>query len=215
MKEYWNENENKPYPFSANKYYTAANGEVLPYDIICDLSLSIPDDIGQAGVSAITITPTLVSVAVSTATGEGLMTGTFAKSAIKPYVVYGLEPLSNYSSGIIVFGSGINNTGQWLFNPVLPLEKVYTYSSQYVKSLSKEGYSLNLTGIVELIGSDTLTIEKTGEHEITFGIVDGKEAEFLSPCDRAPNLDECGEPPIRSINGVVADSSGVIRIKVS
>jgi hypothetical protein len=219
MREWYNENEGRAYPLREDAPRLDALGRKLPDDIIVDLAVSIPNTVlDTVYVTSLALSTRLVSIVVGTAS-EGLLVGTYVRP-VPIYTPLPLAPLAGNVSGFVVFGSG--STGQeinYRFSSVaqtpLEIRALRVFDALPVEAIGKIGVANLLDGIIQLeFGTNVEWRYDAGSNTIYIGLQEGVRDDFVGPCARAKSIAGCGIPPIRSINGVVADVNGAIFIEV-
>lgn len=217
--DWFNQNELRRYPLREDSAAVPESGEFPPDGLICDLAAVIPADYSLC-LRQFSITGLMVSVSFADATtGAGLLVGTWARP-LTPYQAYTLTPLVAGTSGFIVFGLDIvdRTTCSGLFPVTDPLlidqRAVLTAESGKVEEVSVLGpSSTSLSGLVKLVAGDNIILSADGQ-TINVGLKAAVRQELVGPCDRHGAFDVCGAPPVRTINGVPADSEGKIIIEV-
>jgi hypothetical protein len=218
--EYLNENENRSYPLAEDAPAVGANGTALPRDLIVDLGIVIPRGLaGTLYVSGVTVTPALLSVAIASTAG-----GAFTFTAARPvtlYRPYSLTSLISMASGYITFGRGAEylQSGSFIFNSVvasgLDPRAVRLMDSQAVTSVGpyRGQDSIKFRNDISLVAGTNVTI-RYADGKIKIGLAEAVRSQFVGPCDRQAIFNNCGAPPIRTINGVTPDANGIIAIEV-
>lgn len=213
MMEFYNSNEMRSYPLRENCRQTE-----LPTDVIVDLMTTVPASQSSVFVSSVVITPALVSVALATAAG-GVFAVTIAQP-VKAYRPYALAPLIPMASGHIVFGSGVSRplrfTSTSQERSAVDSRTLHVIDSNVVMSIGRHlsPDELKLKGVVKLLAGDNVTI-RFADGRLKIGLTDLNRMLFVGPCDRQAIADNCGGPPIRTINGVQPDSQGTITLEVN
>lgn len=219
--EWFNMNENRAYPIAEDATGTDNDGKQMPYALIADLGLTVPEDLlGEAFLRQLTITPTMISVSIAYS-GGGLAVGTFAQPVI-PHKAYMLTPVKDGVSGFIVFG----HAATYITDPV-------SYTNDSKDQSAIEGNALSpidgpgvtsfqrlngdpensLEGIIRIVPGSNITLDHDG-NTIKIGLIDSVQTEFVGPCDKFAIFDACGGIPIRTINGVAGDENGIITLEV-
>lgn len=212
--EWLNENEGRSYPF------VDAGLEEIPDELVVDMVLTgKSDELKDAYVSSIVVRGAIVSVAIASPSVGALAVFT-ANGPVK-YRPYGLVPLRDGVGGYVSFGVGIEAN--------LALDKrtmrnvVYVdpgclkpLNDSYVSSLGKFGVRDDqaLRGIVKLAVGSGVTLTHAGQ-VITIGLDEELARDLTPKCSTKAVFDECGSPPVRSINGVTADEDGKITLEFS
>lgn len=219
MIEWFNENENRPYPLDADTFIPDDNGNTLPFDVLADLSVSVPEGIDKVYLTGMYFGPAVVSLALGTGT-QGLLVASIPKSSINEYQPIYLTSLGHNVSGYVVLGRGAaEHTGNYKFSQgqmKLAFRAVRYFHGAKVTSVNKYGLSADSAfgGIVNLEADGDLYIRRVDEHTIAVGLNPGTETDYLSLCDRVAEFNKCGAPPIRGINNAVPDQHGIIVLRV-
>ena len=219
MIEYYNENENRAYPLDENSTREAADGTALPDAVLADLRLTVPKSVyGSLYVSSVVITPALASVAIAYASG-GVAVGAWAQP-VTPHIPYPLTGLMGMVSGHVVFGTGgtgpaVRFTAESAAASGLDVRAQQPIEDTVVTSLGRyRALDRNrLYGIVKLVAGNNVTI-RYHDGKIKVGLVEAVRGDFVGPCDQQAIFNNCGRPPIRTINGVGPDGTGAITIEV-
>ena len=219
MREWYNENEGRAYPIREDAPRLDVSGRMLPNDIVADLAVSVPSSVlDTVYVSAVSLSANLVSVLVGTA-AEGLLVGTYTRP-VPLYTPLPLTPLGADVSGFVVFGAGSQRgPAVYRFATAVqtPLEAraLRVFDALPVVAVGKIGVEALLQGVIQLqfAGSAEWRYD-AATNTVYVGLAAGDRGDFVGPCARANTIDGCGIPPVRSINGVVADVNGAIFIEV-
>ena len=219
--DWFNQNELRRYPLSETSAANPVTGEFPPDGLICDLAVTVPAAYrGLVCLRQFAVTDRLVSVSLAASgTNIGLAVGTYARP-VTPYRAYPLVPLIAGVSGYVVFGTdavGIVSAAG-VFDPADPLlldqHASLPVESGLVSRISRSGGdSTYLTGLVKLVAGGNVTITAVG-NTIYIGLIAAVRSELVGPCDKRGAFDSCGGVPMRSINGVPADSNGKITLEM-
>ena len=217
--QWYNENENRMYPVSELVSGTDDSGANLLTGILCDLSVAGPVNLlTGAYLSMLVLTPDMLSISIASPAG-GLVVGTWPRP-VTPYEPYALEPVAGGTTGYAVFGMLAADlpTGRYMFSgPTqsgLDQRALRMLEAASVGSVARYGSAATkLKGIVQLQISQNLTWRYEGG-VIKLGLVDKVQSDFVGPCDKSGVLDQCGLPPLRTMNGVQGDVNGVITLEV-
>jgi hypothetical protein len=219
MREWYNENEGRAYPIREDAPRLDEAGRKLPDDILVDLAVSIPNTVlDTVYVTSVALSARLVSVVIGTAS-EGLLVGTYVRP-VPFYTPLPLEPLAGNVSGFVVFGSGsagqdVNYRFSSAAQTPLEIRALRVFDALPVEAIGKIGVATLLDGIIQLeFGTDVEWRYDVGSNTIFIGLRESVRDDYVGPCARAKSIAGCGIPPIRSINGVTADSNGAIFIEV-
>lgn len=230
-------NAQRAYPLEENSSGMASNSELLPTGILVDLNLrynNLPLDAG-AYVGSVRNTPKLISVSISKADSiaEPLATVSLPKP-VNIYQNYRMESLANGAIGWVVFGPAVEHGpyGTWRFdnpdNSLLRRRCARPLTDYGVTSIRENSKKNTLQGIVNLqnrsdgslkIRETTRTIDGQSRSVIAIGLDiqqggTGLLKRLTGPCGGVPESDTCTRPEIRSINGVVPDCNGVVKLRI-
>ena len=240
---FYNANETRPYPLSASATLLSTNGDRLPHDIIVDMNLRYPRDLGEYPyLASVGVTDQLVSVTVQAAqslSDTSSLAPIAALGLVRPIIEgrpYALESQYPGAAGWVVFGSGIqeNFSGRFLGPSagLLMPRTARAYRTLPVTSLSKLHALTALTGLVQLSGQSPIEIVKE-EREVNgvnqdvvvvrltqpagSGCLIEETSifqELLGKCSGRPESISCGDPrPIEFLNTVQPDCNGNINIE--
>lgn len=221
--EWCNENEGRGYPLQDDASKLDNTGQVLPDDILVDLGVIVPPTYSDVYCTTIRVTPNVFSICLASAS-TSLLLGTYSASTYTPFTVVPLTPLVPDVSGWVVFGSHrrvINET--YVFSNILqsgivsrairvvdviPVRRFYKYAG------SSKTY---LDRVVKVTGSGLIKLssDPTTSQQIIAELDKRQAGTFLGPCDHYADAGQCRTAPIRSINGVHADASGVLKLRFS
>lgn len=219
--EWCNANEGRAYPISETATRVDDNGVQLPDDVVVDLCVLLPYPCADIRISTVYTSPTILSVAISTAAGLNL-TGSFARASIIPYRAYALTSLSDNVSGWIVFGNHKSSVVEhYRFASVtqsgLEQRTLKVIPPPGVNRFQRIGNSPEqyASGIVRLIGTNTIQIiqDPLDPQNILVSLAADRREAFCEPCTRTANTRNCGVPVIRRINNVPADPDGKITLR--
>lgn len=238
-----NANETRSYPLADSADLRSVQGDRLPHDIITDINLRYPNDLGlYPYLAAVGVTDQLVSLTIQAATSlsdTSSLSPVAALGLSKPIIEgrpYALESQYPGSGGWVVFGSGVqeNFSGRFLgpARSLLSPRAARSYRTLPVSSLSKLNALTALTGLVRLSGTapievvkESRTIQGVNRDVVVVrltqpaedAVIDGENSifrEFLGKCSGRPESLTCGDPaPIEFINTVRPDCNGNITIE--
>ena len=221
MIEHYSGNEMRAYPLYENATQHGLDGTVLPQDMLADLMVTVPEALADLlFIASVTVTPAIVSISIASSSG-GVFAGTYAQPVI-PHKPYALTPIIGMASGHVVFGKAVNQTSsefRFLADSIsrsgLDIRAVHPIESAAVLSLGKylSLEEIKLRGIVRLEPGDNITV-RFDAGKLKIGLADRDRYTFVGPCDRQAMFDNCGGPPIRTINGVGPDINGALTIEV-
>ena len=222
MNELYNENEMRAYPLYENATQLC-DGARLPFGILAGMSLTVPRSTASSlYLASVAVSPALVSLSVACASG-GVFAGAYRQPII-PYRPYALVPMLGTASGYVVFGTGALPSLAELYHFTSVSKTVSGLDPRVIHPIETAGVtslgryrtpeSGALTGIVRLVPGSNMTIRWSGS-AIVLGLVSDVKNNFVNPCDRQAIYDNCGGPPIRTINGVQPDIQGVLTLEVN
>lgn len=219
MIEWYNENEYRPYPVDDSSYLKDDTGKLMPMSLLADLSISVPEDFGAVYITGLYCGPAMVSLALGDGT-EGLLTAAASKTAAANYTPIYMNPVGDNISGHVVFGRGVvSHEGSYMFTQgqmKLDFHAIRNYHGGKVLSVNKFGGSVGdrLRGMVNISVAGAMSVRKIDDSTAVFSLNADAAPDFLSPCDKTADINRCGPPPIRSLNGVKPDAEGVIIMRV-
>jgi len=249
--DWMNSNELRNYPLHDSATKQGASGALMPDGLIADLNIMLPESAGRfAFISSAAITPGLVSFTILATDTDPLQPTPSASSSsssspgsafvpvasitvAKPVTIYkhyAIEALYPGVAGWVAFGSDVDEvTGSYRFlHPIdglLCSKAVRAYRDLPVTSLGKTGRLTELTGLVQLLGSDGIVVGKSvrtingrRREVITIGLdltIDPVAVlrQFAGTCGPRPEDRTCPQgKPFLTINGVTPDCDGNIDI---
>lgn len=239
-----NRNETRKYPLHDDATKMSAAGSPLPDDIVVDMQLLVPESVGQyIFISSVSITPGLVSLTILATGTDPLGSSSSANDDFVPLAAISLQrpvtPYRNYAvdalypgvRGWVAFGAGVDRTATTFYqfespsDGLLAPKAARAYRDYPVSSIGKANRAIELTGLVSLIGSSSVEVEKAvrtidgrRREVITLGLALGDDPKtvlhkFAGPCGGRPDDRTCPEgKPLRTINSVAPDCDGNIDI---
>lgn len=233
---WFNANQERPYPLSDAATRDDDEGKFLPNNIIADLSLWYPVDLGDfAFISGVFNGPKLTSVVISVAQDQFAAPAEYTPIAsvsaanASSESVYKLAPLVDGVSGIIVFGNGIRPSTAASYKFSSPSQSILlpktsrSYSPPGVISMRRSGGSVGLRGQVKIIGlgdlevvGEDLTVDGVPVRAAVFNLRSDTSTNLLNtyagPCGGRPESETCPLPGIEFINSVQPDCNGNIKV---
>jgi len=241
---WYNANATRGYPLADQATSVSAGGVALPPGVLVDLNLRYPRTLGPyVFVSAVAVTPTLVSVTIQAATDPD-DPSTYApvaafsarRETVEERRQYALQPQYPGVGGWVVFGSGIDEPYTGRFDArggLLAPRAARGYRPLPVTSLGLLHDATPLTGIVNVRGEQPVEVSR-GEREIAgilrdvvvIGLVQPTAdatllteqqsvfERFAGPCGKRPESGNCGDrAPVEFINAVPPNCEGKIFIE--
>lgn len=235
--EWYNLNEQRPWPLDDTALLTDDTGAFLPHNLISDVMIRFPRVLGdRLFLGAVTVGPNVVTATfLSASAGYIPVASISVPRPVDVYRHYALETLYPGVAGWIVFGGGIDNTQLRTYrfsSPVqslIQLQSARQYIYEPVESLGKLNVATGLTGLIRLsAGSDLEIVKEEREIEGTLRdaivlrlVADAEQGErnifeeYAGPCGKRPESRNCGAPePIEFINNVAPDCCGNILIEL-
>jgi hypothetical protein len=233
---WYNLQETRRYPLDDASTGVDDSGEPINDSIIVDCHLRFPQELGNyAFISAITVSPGIVTVLFSAATAidnNSVFTPIAAVSLPKPIqknTNYNITPLVAGAAGWVAFGAGVDEPFSGKYSSprqtFLQPRSARSYRSLPIPSIGKLSLATALSDIVRLEGIApvaavfrTLTVEGEEVPAIVFEL-QGETADanplkdLLGPCGGRPESGTCAKPTIQTINGVSPDCEGNIEIE--
>jgi hypothetical protein len=219
--EWCNENEARSYPIAEHATSQTVSNKQLPTDIIADIGVVVPEQYSDVYISSVRVTPVLYSVCVACSTAP-LLVCTVTTSDYVPYQAVAMSPQVDDVTGWIVFGNhqataATSYTFTAAIQTGLASRAVRTIDSLPVTKLLKYGGSVDqyVDKLVRLVGGNNLRIyqDPNDAQTILLELEAGACQDFLGPCDVYPDAGGCNLQPIRDINGVTANSSGILTLR--
>lgn len=230
-----NAQASRRYPLDDNATGTGDDGTRLNDDIIVDLHLRWPKVAGQyAFLGGLTVTDKIVSAVILAAdspTEAENFTPLAAVTVIQPvneYSYYPLESLYPGAGGFISFGDTneqfnirFSTPQQGLISP----KTGHPYDAFPIPSMRKLGRVDGLTGLVRLkagpdleIVKETVDVDGTEVDALVIRLVGptsarNPSADYIGPCGKRPESQNCDREGIQTINGVAPDCNGNIEIE--
>lgn len=221
----------RKYPLDSRASCIDVNGNVLPDDIITDIQIAYPLDLGEyCYVAAVNITKSLISILVAVDdTPIAALCASKSQLITRGGLYFYMDPLYDGVEGIIT--SGINGEypeGTWSFvnngaSRILP-SCCSPYIRSKVLSLSRPSDSKPLTGNILLtsggdikLSTDTVVIDGKPVKAIFIGLdlsvnPQAVLSSYVTGCDISTEMNTCALPYIESIGGAIPDCSGNINI---
>lgn len=237
--EWYNSKELVAWPLSDTATAIADSGTRLPSNLLVDMNLWFPRDLGQnVFISSLSVGKAIVSAVISVVSDTDVVTPIAAVSAVtpEPYVQYSVESLMPGVAGWVVFGDGISKEqiSSYKFSDytqtVLLPQLVTAYDRPPITDIAKLNNNTKLTGVIRLQGGDDIEIVRE-YREITDIVrtaavirLKAKPSESVSdvtvyakyygPCGGRAESGTCGQPdPIEFINSVQPDCCGNINLE--
>lgn len=229
--EWLTRNTLRSFPLIEDVRAVATNtGWTLPNFLLADISLIVPEAEHGLYVSAVTITPRIISIIIaSVLTGKSVALATSTRDISPVYERVEVRPLADGVSGTVTFGSALEDEnfaqlqqhqGLHSFDIGVKLEtKAYLDTGLFpVRSLSIFN-APQISGSVSLKAGERLTIDASvGDDNgdpLTFLVLNLVDpTAFLSPCESGTTPCECPVTPIYTINGVTGDVDHRITIEI-
>ena len=231
--EWLSRNNLRSFPIKENSYRTANSGFEIPNNLIVDLFMFAENELEGVHLSAICITPQLITVVFSSvSTSKTLATASILSTATAKDRCVSLNPVSPGVAGTVTFGSfldsdfysflnkykGTNNFG--LYGQLCEVETrcIIGMSSFPIKSIRANKFPNKIAGNVNIETPFGISITEThgtdtDDEKLTFLTfsLDNPET-FVPTCYPILDLSLCKRPAILSINTATPDSNGNITI---
>lgn len=216
---WYNENEFRCFPLSETSTQVDDNGNILPSNIIVDLSIVSPKPYNYIMIGSIYVSSFIISLSI-VCDGEDVLIGTFSRSSIIPYKIYSLDPLKSDFSGSIVFGNinAIVSKSYKFSSPsqsAIDIKCIKVIRPPYVNKFYKKGVENSATGFVKLIAGNGFIIEsdKNDPYSVVIKLNDEMKKSLVDKNSVPPTSNNSKVPAIRRINNVKADNNGVIKLR--
>ncbi|TXH13214.1 MAG: hypothetical protein E6R03_11725 [Hyphomicrobiaceae bacterium] len=232
---WYNLHSTRGYPLDDAATGTSDDGGRLPFDILTDVHLRFPGELGHhVFLGGLTVTERLVTaifLAADEIDNPQRVTPIASVSLLKPVnegVNIAVRALYPQVGGFIVFGDTTENYVGRFSTPrqgLLAPRTARPYKSLPVTSLRRLTNAVGLTGLVGLQGQNDVAIttevintQNGPELALVFQLAQGAASEnvlakYIGPCGARPESDNCGAPAIEAINGAIPDCNGNIDIK--
>jgi hypothetical protein len=213
-----NKNQFRKYPIKQGGSCTSLSGEILPDSFIVNCSISSTYGNHRIFVSQIFIKLTQVDITISSVFEPGKVLGRFSGEVTQDFTTINLEPRFNYISGRLTIGT-IKDMPQneliWTFSPnALEFEEsvIFCYPPPGLSSITaNDRFNRTLTGSVNFgvltnISKITVTnhIESIKKTEFTARYPE----DVFNLADKSSYLDNCPNPIIMAVNGVIPSYTG-------
>lgn len=210
IRGWFNENSNLVFPF--------AYDHDVPRAILADISIST--DTPGLHVSSLAVDGDYVSIVLSDDIGIfGAVSGILTPGKLYPVV-------SDRGNGLVAFGNYLS-VGSYRSTEPLYLQSRCLQQTYATPPIVRR-HGLAATALpLRLIGGEDILVRYgyIDEAETMPALFVGLDVEstdrptvhekYLSPCDRRPELNNCGDPqPVRSLGGVAADCCNTIYIEL-
>ena len=232
---WYNLHSTRCYPLDDAATGTSDDGGRLPFDILTDVHLRFPGELGRhVFLGGLTVTERLVTaifLAADEIDNPQRVTPIASVSLLKPVnegVNIAVRALHPQVGGFVVFGDTTENYVGRFSTPrqgLLAPRTARPYKSLPVTSLRRLTNAAGLTGLVGLQGQNDVAIttevintQNGPELALVFQLAQGAASEnvlakYIGPCGARPESDNCGAPAIEAINGAIPDCNGNIDIK--
>ena len=219
--EWYNENEGRSYPIMEKASKTDNSRHQLPDDIIVDLGLMVTPGLQSIFLSSVRITDYSVTVGLS-AGSTGVFVGTYLRNELQPQTAYPLTSLLDNVSGWIVFGNHIaSGVEYYRFSTYaqsgIAQRAVHVIDSLPITHIAKYGGNplQKVDGVVRLVAGAGVVIEQddSDPQKIIIRMEQGMAHAMAGPCNESTVAEQCGVPPMRSIDGVCPDEDGKITLR--
>ena len=220
--EWYNENALRAYPLRDD----CRAASTVPTWLIADMRVTADSSYSHVFVRSVYLSATLVSVSVGGVTQDGteigLLARTVTRDELEPWRAYSMERLGGTAYGTIVFGE--IPTGAEPFRHVftgddspLAANAVVPVKAPGVTRIVDRAHGAYAAGIIDLSGNSEFRTYLDPDDEsgrtIVIELTDLYRDLTTSVCSATPSFDNCGETPVRSINGVKPDEEGVLRLE--
>ena len=235
---WYNLQENRRYPLDDRSTGIDDAGNPIADNIIVDCHIRFPNTLGNfALISAITVSPNIVTVLISAADTEDdtddfrpIAALTLSKP-IETGVNQVVRPLVDGVAGWVAFGSGIKTefSGRYssAIQTLIAPRCARPYRPLPIPTVGRQGLATALSGWVRLAAKppvtatyETIEINETTVPAIVFRLADkfgdrNPLQDFGGPCAARPESGTCAKPGLQTINGVTPDCDGNITIASS
>lgn len=236
--EWFNKNEQRNYPLELNAGRVGVDGNRLPNNILVDAHIWFPGESSdRLFVSSCVITANLLTLTFAIDNAE--QTPVAAINISKDTVLYRNIRVKEFLSGTtgwIAVGVGLTSAakGSWRFtspSETLLMKRCATGvdADNYVSDIRRAGRSMGLRDLVK-ISSGTSDLLKIFPAKRTIGGIernclvfalnldesgDGLLADYIGPCDKRPDSNNCLRPIVRYLNTIEPDCAGTAYLDFS
>lgn len=218
--EWHNENALRAYPLSDD----CRAAEEMPTWLLADLRVSVGAEYSRVFVSSAYLSDALVSFAVSGMTGSGKVVGLIAKTVtrdeLEPGRAYAADSLDGESCGTVAFGEIPDGASPFKlrFGPdEAPLAEgaVVRVRPRGIVRITDPAHGTEASGIIDLSGSGEFRtyVDPEDPNTVVIELTDLYRDLTTSVCSSVPSFDNCGETPVRTVNGVAPDDAGNIYLR--
>lgn len=222
--EWCNENEGRAYPIDERATCIDDSGRILPTAIIADLQIMLPPAYAAAYISSVWVTRTLTGLSLTHA-NQPLASVVVDRTIYTPYTAVALQPMpgmANVSGCVVLGGYRYHGDARWLFKGVEQsgiADRAKVINSVLpVTGIRKSGGAAESAArsLVRVIGDGYIQLlpHETDPNTIVVTLREGDRSLFVGPCVTLADHGDCGTPPIRSINGVCPDASGILHVEI-
>lgn len=218
--EWQNENALRGYPLEDD----APAAALIPAWLISDIRVTCAADYDTVYVSSVYVSPTLLSVGISGRIGSnppvGLLTRTVTRDELEPSRTYAMDRLTATASGSISFGEPPPDAAPVKLSfsadeaPIVQAVIVRTEKAGVTRIVDPY-HGTEATGIIDLSGNSEFrtSVDPDDPHTIVITLADMYRDLTTSVCDAVPSFATCGRTPVKTVNGVAPNDSGVIFLK--
>ena len=224
--QWCNENAGRAYPLAETASRRDNAGHVMPDNILLDMSLLVPPVHAGCYISSMRVTPQTVSFGISsTVSGLFVFTASWRDllvSNLSDWTSYPLTPVVSDVSGWVVLNRLESNMlGNWKFGSYaqsgIEGRALRVVDTLPIRSILRKDMNpmLYFGGVVKLQAGAgvTVTQDSLNPQKIIVKLTADAKKAMLGPCDEQANVEVCGVPPLRSINGVCPDANGKITLR--
>lgn len=233
--DFYDLNGGRGYPLDDRANRTGDDGARIQNDVLVDLSLRFPDDLGRyAFLSSLAVTDALVTATFLACPSADSPPAEFrplaAVTVRKPVTAgrhYPLSPLADGVGGWVVFGDTGEKFSARFSTPAqgLLLPRVARpYRTPPVTSVRKSGAAAGLTGVVrlkagtdvEILGAERVVDGRTRTVAVvrlrSFSGARNVFSLYKGPCGGRPESGTCDRPGVEFFNSVAPDAAGNVEI---
>jgi hypothetical protein len=221
--EWFNENEGRAYPLAERATRIDNQGVRMSDGLLADLHVVVPAGYTGIMITSLSVSRFTASIGVS-ASGTGLLIGTYVRDLVKPYLAYPLVGVVDNVSGWVVFGNGLTNDTTYMHKfstsaqSGLEDRTIHRVDPPAVRRFFKYGgrTDLWLDGDVRLACNANMRIfedQAALTPTVEIGLDPAVASQMAGPCLKSASKDNCSTPPIRTINGVQADNTGKVTLE--
>ena len=210
--QWQNQNRLRMWPLDENASGIDNGGARFPENVVTELSFTVPAALASGiYVSAVAMTPALVSIVISSASGS-LAVGTYTRPVASDPLP--LTPVVPGVAGTVAFGDLVPEFAIHRFSGPdqsgLAASAVTVVPGTGIKTIQRHDDDARASGDVRVTGSGGVTVSGDGAGGLEIGL-DRTSALELNRAQET--VSRCASSPVLRLGGVTADSEGRILVR--